>query len=391
MEYGPFILLAVFLGALAATLLFVFGVLRLLFGSLALRLWKSLFRPSVKRAPARLPHPLSLSRTRHNPILRESRYEWEKEAVMNPAAFDAGGRTHLFYRAIGNDGVSRLGYASSSDGTRIDERLPYPVYAALDPRGRGRTYRYDPVLYPSGGSWGGAEDPRGVVIDNRLYLTFNMFDGWDFMRVAVMSLGLDDLMHKRWNWSAPKFLSREGERHKNWVLFPEKIGGQFAFLHNLHGEAPDRVRVDYARDLAFFDPCTINSPDPNALPDRRHGWHKRMRSAGPPPINTPFGWLLLYHATDEESHRYKMGAMLLDRDDPERIIAQAPAPILTPDAHYVNRGKPGVIYACGATVKNGMLQVYYGGGDKVVCTASAHLTSFVQALRNHRTPRLALA
>lgn len=391
MEYDVLILLTVLAGALTATALFVFGIFKLLFGSLFARLWKKAFRRRSKRTVARLPHPLSLSRARHNPLLREGRYEWEKEAVMNPAAFDAGGRTHLFYRAIGNDGVSRLGYASSADGTTFDERLPYPVYAAHDPRGQGPRYRYDPVLYPSGGSWGGAEDPRAVVIDNRLYLTFNMFDGWDYMRVAVMSLGLDDLMAKRWRWTSPRFLSREGERHKNWVLFPEKIGGRFAFLHNLHGTAHDRVRLGFADDFAAFDPKTIVSPDPNALPDQPRGWHKRMRSAGPPPVKTPYGWLQLYHATDHESHRYKMGAMLLDEKDPERVIARAPSPILMPDAAYENHGKPGIIYACGATVKDGMLRVYYGGGDKVVCAATAHLTSFTRSLLNHATPRLAAA
>lgn len=386
MDVASLFFLGVVAAAGIATLFFCIMVLELLFGGLVRRIWGSLTRGRVKRSPAKLPHPLSLSRTKHNPILSEGGYEWEKEAVLNPAAFQAGDRTHMFYRAVGNDGVSRLGYASSSNGVDFDERLPYPVYAAHDPRGRGRHYRYDPVLYPSGGSWGGTEDPRAVVIDNTVYMTFNMFDGWDFMRVALMTLSVDDLLHKRWNWSKPKFLSREGERHKNWVLFPEKINGKFAFLHSLHHEAPDRVRVDYTTDFSTFDPTSIKSDDPNALPDRPRAWHKRMRSAGPPPVKTPYGWLLFYHATDQESHKYKMGAMLLDKDNPEQIVARAPAPIMTPDASYENHGKPGIIYACGATVKDGMLRVYYGGGDRVVCTASAHLTSFAHALLNHRTP-----
>ena len=389
MDTGLLIVLAALVGALVVTILFLYSILDLLFGDLVRRIVAKLFKKQKPRKESNLPHPLTLSRTRQNPIMRQGAYEWEREAVMNPAAAQAGGKTHLFYRAICADGVSRLGYASSSDGVTVDERLPYPVYAAHDPRGRGRVYRYDPVLYPSGGSWGGAEDPRAVVIDDKLYVTFNMFDGWDFMRVAVMSLGLDDLMNKRWNWSRPRFLSREGERHKNWVLFPEKINGMFAFLHNLHGTSDQSVRVGYASDFANFDPESVVSPDPNALPDSPRAWHKRMRSAGPPPVKTPYGWLQLYHATDQESHRYKMGAVLLDSNNPEKVLARAPAPILVPDASYENEGKPGIVYACGATVTDGQLRIYYGGGDRVVCTATAHLTSFVNALLNHKTPHLA--
>ena len=388
MDASSFILLAVLVGALAATFLFVYGVLVLVFGGLVKRLSRKWFTKRKKSTPTKLPHPLTLSRTRSNPILKQGAYEWEKEAVLNPAAFEAHDRTHLFYRAVGSDGVSRLGYASSADGMQFDERLPYPVYAAFDPRGTGRKYRYDPVRYPSGGSWGGTEDPRAVVIDTRVYVTFNMFDGWDFMRVAVISLGIDDLLKKRWNWTTPKFLSKDGERHKNWVLFPEKIGGKFAFLHNLHGTHPDRVRIGYTDDFGRFDPATVDSPDPNALPSQPRSWHQRMRSAGPPPIKTVFGWLLFYHATDHESHRYKMGAMLLDSEDPEKILARAPSPILVPDASYENEGKPGIIYACGATVTNGLLRIYYGGGDRVVCTATAHLSSFAQSLLHNRTPQL---
>lgn len=390
---NTFILLAVFVGALVASSIFIFGVLRLLFGSLVLRKWKEwTTKKPVARTPAKLPHPLTLTRTRHNPVLKQRANDWEAEAVLNPAAVDVDNRTHVFYRAIGNDGVSRLGYASASDGVSFDERLPYPVFAASDPRGIGRREtKYDPVQYPSGGSWGGVEDPRAVVIEDRLYMTYNTFDGWDYLRATVTSLSLDDLKAKRWNWATPRHLSPEGQPHKNYVLFPEKINGMFAFIHNLHGKQEDRVRIAYAKDLSMFDPKTIESPDPNGLPDRPRAWHKRMRSAGPPPVKTPFGWLLFYHATDQESHKYKMGALLLDERDPEKVLARSPMPTLTPDASYENEGKPGIVYACGATVKDGLLRVYYGGGDRVVCSATAHLSSFVLSLMHSKVPRLVTA
>src|SRR6185437_14522070 len=92
--------------------------------------------------------------------------------------------------------------------------------------------RYSPVLYPSGGSWGGCEDPRMVVIDGRVYVTFNMFENW-ILRVAYISISEEDFIAKRFHhWEGPYILSH-GKRDKNWVLFPEKINGQFAVLHSI--------------------------------------------------------------------------------------------------------------------------------------------------------------
>ena len=92
----------------------------------------AVFSESFRRRIATLVHPrlLALVRSLHNPILSPGTNPWTAEAVMNPAAAVLGGRTHLIYRAIGMDGVSRLGYASSPDGILFDDRLPYPVYVA---------------------------------------------------------------------------------------------------------------------------------------------------------------------------------------------------------------------------------------------------------------------
>ena len=367
--------------ALFTTGLFFYGLWKLIYGFFS--------QPRVQEF---IQEALGLVREKMNPILKQGPYQWEQESVLNPAVIEAGGKTHMFYRAVGADGVSRLGYASSDDGVTFSDRLPYPVYAA-DGLRDGRRYRYDPIAFPSGGSWGGTEDPRAVVIGDMVYLTFNMFDGWDNMRVAMITLKVEDLMAKRWNWSNPSFLSPAGERHKNWVLFPEKVNGQFALMHNLHTEDIDRVRIEYMDDPmrigAGADP--IQSADPNALPDRPHAWHKRMRSVGPPPLKTAFGWLFLYHANDDERHKYKMGAALLDLLDPTKIIARSPLPVLVPDASYENEGKPGIVYGCGATIKDDTLRVYYGGGDSVVCSASAHLPTFLDTLISSGTPQLARA
>ena len=102
--------------------LFVFGV------------WEILTTArQLKKRKEKLRKTFSFSRNEKNPILNPGKYEFEQQAVMNPAAIHDGEKTHLFYRAIGNDGVSRIGYASSEDGKSFDDRLPYPVFALEGP------------------------------------------------------------------------------------------------------------------------------------------------------------------------------------------------------------------------------------------------------------------
>ncbi len=324
---------------------------------------------------------LALVRSPHNPILNPGTSPWTAEAVLNPAAVVLDGRTHLIYRAIGMDGISRLGYASSPDGLVFDKRLPTPAYVARSPHQPAPHQRhYSPVMYPSGGSWGGCEDPRMVVIDGRVYVTFNMFENW-MLRVAVISMSEEDFLRERFDrWSGPVILSH-GMRDKNWVLFPEKINGQFAVLHSLFGEDDAHVRIEYTDDLATLAQRKFESPDPHQMPDNQIMWHYRMRSAGPPPLKTPRGWLVFYHAMDpKEPNLYKLGAMLLDLTDPTKVLARAAAPVLSPDEHYENHGKPGIVYAAGAVVRDGELFVYYGGADKVVCVATTPLNTFLDAL-----------
>lgn len=337
---------------------------------------------------------LLLKKSIHNPILKPGAHPWTAEAVMNPAAAVIGGRTHLIYRAIGSDGVSRLGYASSANGIIFDKRLPYPVYVAQKPRNLpGHARRYSPILYPSGGSWGGCEDPRMVVIENRAYITFNMFDGWDFIRVAAISIAQDDFLSGQfWKWDGPHLLSPPRQIHKNWVLFPEKINGKFVILHSIAPKIEVAYR-DSIEDIGITEPFVQSWVGAReGLPAREDVWDNFVRSPGPPPIKTDFGWLLFYHAFGKEDRAssigYRIGAMLLDLNDPTKILCRAATPVISPDEHYENHGnKFGVVYACGAVVRDGKLFVYYGGADKVICVATAPLDNFLDALMKGARPQ----
>ena len=330
-----------------------------------------------------------LHRFARNPILAPSYFEWESEAVFNPAAFVDNGRVHLLYRAMGPDGISRIGHASSTDGVNFDERSEEPVYTPSHGFGLpGATqsranHKYDPILHPSGGGWAGCEDPRAVVIDGRVYMSFMAFNGWSFMRQALTSMAVEDLDKRKWKWRKPVLISPPGQTHKNWIIFPEKINGKYAILHGLS----PKIHIDYIDSLDDFDGETYLSSLPPAGgagyhdPSRRNHWDVRVRGAGAPPIKTDLGWLLLYHANDRyDPGKYKLGAMLLDLNDPTKVLYRSAEPILEPKEWYENDGKPGVVYTCGAVIVNENLIVYYGGGDKHIAVARAGVQEFLQAL-----------
>lgn len=316
-----------------------------------------------------------LTRHSHNPILSpQAHRDWESEGTFNPAAVkDDEGRVHLFYRAIGRDGLSRIGHSSSRDGKHFDVRSQYPVYEPLPGYGMPHSvvelalsHSFDIVANPSGGGWGGSEDPRAVQIDDRVYMTYTAFNGWDDVRIGVTSIAASDMKKGRWNWRRPVLISPPKTVNKNWVFFPEKINGKFVLIHSVS----PTISISYV-DSPEMAP-KIKSTSPRG--GREDYWDNWMRGAGAPPIKTDKGWLLLYHAMDKnDPNKYKVGVMLLDLKDPTKILYRSPQPILTPDAHYENDGKPGVVYATGAVIKDGKLLVYYGGGDKHTCVAETPL------------------
>lgn len=331
----------------------------------------------------------ALTRAEANPVLSPREHlGWENQGVFNPAAVKIGDTIHLLYRAVGGDGVSRVGYATSKDGVSFNGGDTYPAFSFERTKANSKVEkRYDPVMYPSGGSYGGCEDPRITHIGDTVYMTFNAFDGWDFIRIGLTMIKEKDFLEKKWHkWSKPILLSPPGQIHKNWMIFPEKINGKFAILHSIS----PRVEIEYRdslSDIGINEPF-IESPVGERTSGRKEAWDTRIRSAGPPPLKTKKGWLVLYHANQgSEPHKYKLGAQLLDLHDPKKKIAQCVLPVLEPDSWYENDGKPGIVYACGAIIKEkdgeDMLYVYYGGGDKYVCAAYTHLNPLLNWLIIH--------
>jgi len=341
---------------------------------------KKIKAKKLVRKPAKT---LKLVKFLHNPIIEPRSYPWESKATFNPTAFLADDKVHLIYRAIGDDDISVLGYASSLNGFRLTERPTNSIYNKF-----GKFIKSEEAInYVSGGGWnGGCEDPRVVLIDDIVYMLYTAFDGWGSLRIALTSIKLEDFKKKIWNWEKPILISPPNEIHKNWVLFPEKINGKFAILHSIS----PKILIDYINNFNEFDNNKfIKSYHSSNNPSWADSWDNMVRGVGPAPLRTKIGWLVLYHAMDKDgSNRYKLGALLLDLKDPTKVLYRAQNPILEPDQWYENDWKPGIIYASGAVVLDGKLLVYYGAGDKHIGVASIKLTDLIDSMKSNGAVKL---
>jgi predicted GH43/DUF377 family glycosyl hydrolase len=229
----------------------------------------------------------------------------------------------------------------------------------------------------SGGGYGGCEDPRITQIDDMMYMTYVGYNGSDPPRVVLTSIPTDDFVNKRWDkWAKPKLISGPGVVNKNCVIFPEKINGKFVVMHRIY----PNILIDYVDDLTFEDKFLEGH---HKIGPRNDAWDSRKLGAGAPPMKTKEGWLLIYQAVDErDPGKYKIGAMLLDLKNPEKVLYRSNSPILEPNQWYENEGfKAGVAYPCGAVIVNARLMVYYGGADTFICVASTPLDTFLKKLK----------
>jgi len=328
---------------------------------------------------------LKLTKSHKNPIIApDDGEEWEQAGTFNPAAVVHDGKVHMFYRAMDPSGVSRFAYASSDDGVNFTRHREIAYNHEVDftpPEPFPKAH--DPNIYSSGGGWGGSEDPRAVIIDDHVHMSFCIFEHWQSMRQAIAKLHVDNLNERNWDWNRPLLVSPENQRQKNWMIFPERVNGKLAILHAL---VPS-VAIEYFDTFEELEENPIHSPIQGDA-DRfgRPGWDGFLRGASAPPIKSEHGWVLFYHGTDPDDPNsgYRLGAMLLDLDDPTIILARTNQPILEPEEWYEHDRKPNVIYASAAVVKDGVLHIYYGGGDKHVCAASTDFEQFVTALKEER-------
>ena len=290
-----------------------------------------------------------LRRHPENPILTAADFPRPVNSVFNAGAVKFNGQYLLLARVEDLTGSSCLWLARSDDG----------VHFTPDP---------EPALLPaSEGTFGlvedcSLEDPRITQIGDTFYITYVAYSGYgcvtalaktqDFRRyerVAVMTL----------------------PDNKDVVLFPEKIGGRYAKLDRPMTRPPSvgDMWISFSPDLVHWgDPRPVMTPRPRK-------WDGYKIGAGAPPIRTPYGWLEIYHGVRETAAGllYRLGAVLLDLEEPWRVVGRADEAILSPLYPEDFHGNvANVVFTCGAILEeDGELKVYYGAADQVMCLATA--------------------
>ncbi|MCZ2846250.1 MAG: hypothetical protein O2U61_07145, partial [Candidatus Bathyarchaeota archaeon] len=311
---------------------------------------------------------------------------WESVMVFNCAAVFKDNKVHLIYRARGEDKVgdiliSRLGYAIfKNDGVTLEKRYNYPIFKPRE--------WYEQA---------GCEDPRITEIDGKYYMLYTAYLGdkaapffeEESTNIAMAST-TDFLSWKRHGILLPSVLEPE----KNGVLFPKKINDHYVLYYRVH---PD-IYVAYSKSLE--DPKWIGH---KVVASPRKGyWDAWKIGAGPPPIETKEGWLFIYHGVDKmgplrreifkilkakkpHQYIYRLGAMLVDKNDPGKILYRSEKPILEPEMNYEKVGiVPNVVFSCGAAVIKDTLFVYYGGADTVIGVAHCKINDLVEALKKRK-------
>jgi len=226
----------------------------------------------------------------------------------------------------------------------------------------------------------GVEDPRITKIGNRYLMTYVSVSKKNGISTALaVSKNLLD-------WEKRGIIFQE--QNKDAVIFPEKINGLYVALNRPETAFSNRssIWISYSPDLTYWG---NESP---LIRTRDKSWEESRNGAGPPPIKTKHGWLIIYHGVKEIQkskkgkikHIYSAGAALLDLKNLKRVIARTPKnkPFFKPTQKY-EKGEKDVIFPTTAIKsKNGKdLLIYSGGADAVISVRKIPISSIIKSLK----------
>ena len=306
---------------------------------------------------------LKLIRSTKNPIIEPRlKIAWETMATFNPGAVNSGDVIHMLYRAVNEHNVSSLGHAITTDGETILDRSLEPALAPVD-------------------TWEelGCEDPRITALDGRFYILYTAYSRRG-PRVALAST-TDFRRYERYGVVGPDYDDKDA------ALFPQLIRGKFTVVH----------RIEPNIELAFYDSIKqmervsqnpysknyLKRIEATTIMKPKWKWEAKKVGIGPPPIRTNAGWIVIYHGVDSNTV-YRAGAALLDLENPFRVIARTPEPILEPEEDFERVGVvPNVVFPEGAVVVKDDLKVFYGGADRTCCVASIPMKLLIEALEGY--------
>ncbi len=334
--------------------------------------------------------------TRHpaNPILSPNpENAWESLVTTNPGAWyeEREGVVYLLYRAAGADLAHHIyfGLATSTDGVNFKRQSSLPVFGPSvdgldagcveDPRvvkmGEWFYVTYAARPYPPGQYWK-AEEGRPTI--------WNEFpdEAPRLLRTNATTTSLA-LTRDFVNWKRAGLLTRPVDDDRDVILFPEKINGQFVKIHRPMNWVGAQYGTEFPAMWISYGDDLLNWGESRLLIKAELGWENKKIGGNTPPIRTRDGWLTLYHAVGSDGH-YRLGALLLDLNDPSRVIGRSRDWLLQPEEWYeLNGYYPGVCFPCGKVIIDGTLFVYYGGADKYIGLATCQLEELLDDLRRH--------
>jgi predicted GH43/DUF377 family glycosyl hydrolase len=335
-----------------------------------------------------------LKRYEGNPVLSPRPGAWDSVSTFNPGAVLHEGRVLMLYRAVSDIGqyVSRFGLAASEDGRRFERVVDGPVF--------GPRQDYEA---------GGVEDARITCEGDQFLITYAAvsvvpgpaYADMDFFTVTKqdpyaerpgippMGPSYTGLLrsHDLRNFTQEGLITPPGVDDRDGVLFPEKVGGRYVMLHRptswvgeRYGTEKPAIWLAYSHDLHTWD---YGEGDGNLLMVPEAGWEEAKIGAGPPPVRTDAGWLMIYHGVDHR-YVYRVGAALLDLEDPSRVLARTSDFLMQPGEEWEQAGIiPNVCFPTAALWEPGReLLVYYGAADMHVGLATADMDELLDYLLN---------
>jgi beta-1,4-mannooligosaccharide/beta-1,4-mannosyl-N-acetylglucosamine phosphorylase len=273
--------------------------------------------------------------------------------VFNSGAVLFGDKVLLLLRVEDMARDNHFHVATSSDG----------VHFEVSP---------EPIEYP-------LRDTEERFLDNRFDMRITPLEGTYYVTHASWLGGLGSCIGLA-RTDDFKTLNAVGRlsvpSNRNAALFPEKINGRYARLERPQDvDGSGRIWISYSPDLIYW-----GDSQPVVLP--KTPWSASKSGPGAVPIKTDHGWLCIYHATAKNcaTENYYLGVMLLDLDEPHKVLAAPRQFILQPEMPYECMGQvPNVVFTNGALLMpDGMVNIYYGGADTRVCLAQAKLDDLLE-------------
>ncbi len=296
-----------------------------------------------------------LIRWSRNPILTLEDIPFRCNTVFNGTPVKVDGTYYLIIRVEGQQGYSFFTLAHSGDGLHFEvEPQPCMLPATEEP---WKTWEQN-----------GIEDPRLTIIDGKYYIMYTAVS----QHGHYIALAETEDFH---NYNRIAIVSEPA--NKDGVLFPEKINGLYARLDRPYGHEIGCIWVSYSPDLIHWGKSEF------VFAPRPRYWDQFRIGASVPPILTDRGWLQIYHGVKMTSAGpiYRIGTIMLDRDNPAKVLGQCLEPLLSPRRSYERIGDVGnVCFACGAIVEDdGEVKIYYGAADTSICVAMTTMDELIES------------